>query len=108
MSAAGRTVSPDSINPPWRPAVKRREIVGALRRDLIDGRYAPGSRLPTRAALIDRFDASAMTVQHAVDRLKRDGFVVARGRLGTFVADFPPHLHRYGLIFSSNPLEMGE
>src|SRR5262245_24538533 len=104
MSTAGRTDSPDSINPPWRPAVKRSESVGALRQDLIKGRYAPGTRLPTRADLIDRFDASAMTVQTAVDRLKKDGFVIARGRQGTFVADHPPHLHRYGLVFATDPL----
>lgn len=77
------------------------EIIGDLRQQIIDGIFAPGSRLPTRAELVRRFDASSVTVQRALDRLGDDGFVEARGRQGTFVSGHPPHLNRYGLVIAN-------
>jgi len=44
-----------------------------------------------------------MTAQRVLNGLSEDGFVVSRGRLGTFVADHPPHLFRYGIVFTSDP-----
>jgi hypothetical protein len=51
------------------------------------------------------FNASPLVVQRALDCLVSDGFVQARGRLGTFVTDEPPHLTRYALIFPSHKHE---
>jgi DNA-binding LacI/PurR family transcriptional regulator len=48
-------------------------------------------------------DASRVTIQKALDRLQKDGYVVAQRRLGTFVSENPPHLSRFGLAFSVNP-----
>jgi hypothetical protein len=42
-------------------------------------------------------------LQSAIARLKRDGFVHSVNRQGLFVADAPPHLHRYGLVFGGHP-----
>jgi len=86
-----------------RPPVKRRSIVAALRSQIVSGKLAPGAQLPTRMALMELHEASSITVQSALDRLVKDGFVVAQGRRGTFVAEHPPHLHRYGLVFAHEP-----
>lgn len=86
-----------------RPPVKRRSIVSALRAQIVGGELRPGEQLPTRAALMAHHQASSITVQSALDRLIRDGMVVARGRRGTFVTDHPPFLNRYGLVFGYQP-----
>jgi DNA-binding LacI/PurR family transcriptional regulator len=82
---------------PRRP-VRQAHIVDLLRRQIVSGKLSPGQRLPTRAVLQQRFDASSKTVQGALDELVRCGFVVTRGTLGTFVVDHPPHLHHYALV----------
>jgi DNA-binding LacI/PurR family transcriptional regulator len=81
-----------------RHAAKQDRIVTELRDAIRDGRYAPGSRMPTRAELQKSHGVSSVTVQRALDRLIADGFVVPRGRHGTFVVDHPPHTCTYGLI----------
>ena len=82
-----------------RPPVKQDEIVLNLRRQIVQGLLAPGARLPRRSNIEEVFHASTVTVQRAFRRLARDGFIEARGNLGTFVSENPPHLNRYGLIF---------
>lgn len=79
---------------------RQNAILDELRRQIIDGTFAPGQRLPTRSELVTRFDASSVTVQRALDTLIADGFVQPRGRSGTFVADHPPHLFHYGLVIA--------
>ena len=88
-----------------RPAIKQEEIVARLREKIVLGKFLPGARLPTRTQLEASFDVSSVTVQRALDALTEDGFVNARGSLGTFVAEYPPHLSRYGLVFSAYPTE---
>jgi DNA-binding LacI/PurR family transcriptional regulator len=82
-----------------RPPVKQENVLRRLRRQIVDGRYAPGSRIPTRTELERRYDVSGITIQRAVEQLIDDGFLVASGRRGTFVVDRPPHLSRYALVF---------
>jgi DNA-binding transcriptional regulator YhcF (GntR family) len=74
-------------------------IANQLRDAMIRREYRPGDQLPTRAQLAQRYGVSNLTVQRALDQLAGDGFVIARGRLGTFVADQPPHLSHYALLF---------
>jgi len=88
-----------------RVAVKQVHIVSELRRRVVEGLWVPGARLPTRRELEAEFSASMHTVQKALDDLVRDGFVYACGSRGTFVAENPPHLHHYGLIFPRFPRE---
>jgi len=85
------------------PAVKHDEIVGVLRQRIINGVYLPGAQLPTRTRLEQSFDVSSVTIQRALDSLVEDGHVIARGRSGTFVADKPPHLSHYGVVFPYRP-----
>jgi len=59
--------------------------------------------MPLRVDLERRFEASSVTIQSVFDLLAEEGFIVADGRRGTFVADHLPHLCRYGLAMASAP-----
>src|SRR6056297_4118287 len=66
-----------------------RAIAAALRSDLSDGRYRPGDKLPTEAALAERFGVNRHTVRHAISTLVADGLVRTRRGSGAFVAARP-------------------
>ena len=51
--------------------LKHPRIASALRRQIVDGTFRPGDRLPTRVELERHFTASTVTVQKALDRLSR-------------------------------------
>ena len=74
-------------------------LLSNLRKQIVEGRLSPGSRLPTRNELERKYGVSTITTQRAFDTLKHDGFVESRGKLGTFVTANPPHLCHYGLAF---------
>ncbi len=82
-----------------KPSNKQALIAHHLKARILAGEMRPGDRLPTRQELIREFAVSIVTLQQAMDSLREDGFIVTRGRLGSFVADTPPHLTRYGLVF---------
>lgn len=86
-----------------RPCARQSEIVDYLRDRILSNAMTPGSRIPTRSELEKRFRASSVTVQRALDRLTKDGFVCSKGRLGTFVSERPPHLGHYAVIFPRLP-----
>ena len=92
----------EKSNGPGRPADIQMGVVRELRRRIVRDELGPGAQLPPHVALEAEFGVSALTVQRALDQLKRDGFVVARGKRGTFVVDAPPHLNRYALVFPEN------
>lgn len=69
-----------------------------LRRRIATGQYVPGEQIPDRDTLEIEYGAARATIQKALDALKRDGFVHARRKAGTFVTDSPPHLNNYGLV----------
>lgn len=77
----------------------RQQIVMTLRREIIEGRYKPGGRLPTRIELRERFDASPITIQRVMDQLAKEGFIeVRRRKSGTVVVKHPPHLNYYRFL----------
>ncbi len=88
-----------------RSAVKREQILDELRMEIVSGAVPRGARLPTRLDLERRFQVSGATIQQALDKLRREGFVVAQGSRGTFVSDNPPHLCQYGLLFPAKETE---
>lgn len=75
-----------------------RDVVSLLRHRIFSGVWPPGSRIPTKLALRDELQISDGTLQSALKKLQRQGFLRPRGRLGTFVCDRPPHLHRIGVV----------
>lgn len=64
-------------------------IAQALREEIDDGLYAPGSAIPSEYELRGRFRVALMTVRQAVDVLKQEGLVEARNDGGTYVLDKP-------------------
>jgi GntR family phosphonate transport system transcriptional regulator len=64
-------------------------IADALRADLSEGRYAPGDKLPTEAALSERFGVNRHTVRHGIAALVEEGLVRTRRGAGAFVAATP-------------------
>ncbi|MEL6643346.1 MAG: phosphonate metabolism transcriptional regulator PhnF [Pseudomonadota bacterium] len=64
-------------------------IADALRHDLTEGRYAPGDKLPTEAALAERFGVNRHTVRHGLSALVDEGLIRTRRGAGAFVAATP-------------------
>ncbi|MDP6354114.1 MAG: substrate-binding domain-containing protein [Planctomycetota bacterium] len=85
---------------------KRQEIETSLRSQIVGGAFPTGGRLPTRTELERQFRASRVTVQRALNCLIEGGFVQARGKLGTFVSEHPPHLCCYGMVFLSDAADL--
>lgn len=63
------------------------QLAEALKAQIIQQRLPRGGRLPSERELIDRSGLSRVTVRAAVGMLQRQGWLVRRQGLGTFVAD---------------------
>ena len=71
-----------------RPRGRRSLSAGvedALRAQIDAGFYAPGDKLPTEPALIDKFGVSRTVVREALAALRADGLVEPRQGSGVFV-----------------------
>lgn len=60
-------------------------VVDNLRAQIDAGYYAPGDKLPTEPALIEKFKVSRTVVREAVAALRSDGLVESRQGSGVFV-----------------------
>ncbi len=95
------------------------QIADELRHQITDGTLSQGDRLPAEDKLAEMYRVSRMTVRQALHELARDGLVVRRQGLGTFVVrakvprpatrmtGFHEDLVARGLSPSSKILEMG-
>jgi GntR family transcriptional regulator len=96
-----------------------------IQRDISDsitaGEYAPGARIPSEAALAERYGVTRMTVRQAVDGLISKGLVTRRQGSGTYVlrpreaqrglnrlTSFTEDMHVQGHRTTSEELERGE
>jgi len=64
-------------------------IAETLRHEITTGQYPPGAKLPTEAALAERFSVNRHTVRHALQALADAGLVYARRGSGVFVQARP-------------------
>lgn len=76
-------------------APKYIRIADALRRDIEDGTYEPGKRLPSETELLDRFreqlgTLSLPTLRQAISVLRSEGLVTSQQGIGTFVQSQNP------------------
>jgi len=62
-------------------------IAAALRSDILQGRCAPGERLPNEQVLARRFAVNRHTLRQAVQALAREGHLHVRQGRGTFVRE---------------------
>jgi GntR family transcriptional regulator len=68
-----------------------RTIAADLRGSIQDGTYAPGSKIPSRADLMERWGVASQTVVAAINALRAEGLVVGRQGAGLFVTDRHPY-----------------
>ena len=66
---------------------KYQEIAGWLERNIWEGRYLPGQKLPSEQALREKFQVSRQTVRKALEVLEQEGLVYGRQGSGTYVSD---------------------
>lgn len=66
-----------------------------MRALILDGRWKPGTRLPSSRALASDLGISRNTASLALDQLLADGWIESRPRAGMFVAD--------GFLLARNP-----
>ncbi len=69
-----------------RPRGLVTEIVGTLEREIRAGELPVGSKLPTEAEVMARFDVSRTVVREALSRLQASALVETRHGIGTFVS----------------------
>jgi GntR family transcriptional regulator of arabinose operon len=84
---------------------KYRQIFDRLARDIASGKYAPGQKLPSEAALVRQFGASRITVGRAVRELKEQGLVQRFAGSGTYVRTRPKDA---GALFGLLIPDLGE
>ena len=95
------------MSQPAHPAPKYRKIYERLRSDILAGRYAPGEKFPSEAALVQRFGASRITVGRAVRELQQHGLVDRVAGSGTFIRD-PSHRSLKSPVFGLIIPNLGE
>jgi GntR family transcriptional repressor for pyruvate dehydrogenase complex len=78
-----------AFRPLQAPRGLTREFVERLTADIIAGKLAPGSRLPTEQAMIATTGVSRTVVREAVAALRAEGLVITRQGVGAFVAANP-------------------
>ncbi len=84
----------------WEPSVAINRVVRASIRQYvydvlareIKERLEAGRKLPPNRELATRFNTSSFTISQALRDLARDGYVVSRNGVGTFIANTRPHL----------------
>ncbi len=66
-------------------APKYRQVFETLSKDILSGRYAPGQKFPSEAALVQQFHTSRITVGRAMRELAERGLVDRVAGSGTYV-----------------------
>lgn len=84
-----------NINPKLPKYVRIKECI---RKEIDEGTLVKDDRLPPEQALIERFDASKMTVIRALQELVQEGYLVRTQGSGTFVSSPQKHLPLIGVM----------
>ena len=61
------------------------QLYNQLRKDIIDGVYVFGSKLPSKRIIATETGVSTITVEHAYDLLRDEGYIEPKERSGYFV-----------------------
>ena len=95
MSAAERKLIIPAISLA-APGPLYKQIVDGLKREVSEGRLAPGVALPSFRGLAEDLLVSVITVKRAYEELERDGIIHRRQGVGTFVAEAADRVSRDG------------
>ncbi len=66
---------------------KYQRLFESLKADIVSGRYKPGQKLPSEAALVNKSGMSRITVGRAIRELQNLGFIDRIAGSGTYVRD---------------------
>jgi GntR family transcriptional regulator of arabinose operon len=69
---------------------KYQQVFDTIKGDILSGRYQPGQKLPSEAALLKRFGTSRITVGRALRELQQEGLIQRRAGSGTYVGAASP------------------
>src|SRR5215469_9525131 len=83
------------------------KIFERLSHEIASGRYSPGEKLPSEAALVQHLGASRITVGRAVRELQQRGLVERISGSGTYVTQ-PSQSSKSGLLFGLIIPNLGE
>lgn len=70
-----------------------------LRTQILEGRYPPGTKIPSEHQLMEQFEVSRITVRRAIANLVQQGLVITQRGRGAFVKE-----QRKATYFLSNPI----
>ena len=73
------------------------QLVTRIRKLIFDGKLEPGDRLPNEPDLAERMSVSRSTVRAALQILEREGFLIRRRGIGTFVVKEPLKINNLNL-----------
>jgi len=71
---------------PDSPIPLYQQIKETLRNGILDGTYAPHSRMPSESELQQRFDVSRITIRQALGDLQKEGLIFKVHGKGSFVS----------------------
>src|SRR5712672_2506424 len=66
-------------------APKYQQVFESLSKDILSGKYQPGQKFPSEAALVQQFGTSRITIGHALRDLTQRGLVERIAGSGTYV-----------------------
>jgi len=81
---------------------KRQQITDDLRDLVVREVLPPGTRLPTTSELARQWNVPPATIQQALIPLVKEGLLLRRPRLGTFVREREARLHGVGLYIPAS------
>ena len=76
---------------------KYQQALESIKNDILCGRYQPGQKLPSEAALVRRFGTSRITVGRALRELRQAGLIKSHAGSGSYVGT--PGSADGGLLF---------
>lgn len=80
------------------------QLYEALRKDIVEGNFGFGAKLPSKRILAEETRVSVITVSHAYEILCEEGYVEARQRSGYYAiykeSDFFTHMEQEGTLLT--------
>lgn len=80
-----------------------RSILTDLRKRIISGRMPAGGPLPSVRELASTYGVTGTTIHRCLLQLAAAGFITTHDRIGSRVAEFPPHRYNFGLVLPELP-----
>lgn len=71
---------------------RHQQVAAGIRAMIMSGELAPGTQLPSTAALTHRYAAAGATIQRALSALKDEGYLRSHVGKGVYVRDKPVHV----------------